>query len=91
MGEINPRPWRYDAGEEEILSADGILVADMVEPGDGELIARACNSHDALLAACEDMLDAALDCNDPEWHKAWRDEIDAARAAIKLAKGESSP
>lgn len=40
----------------EIRNECGDMIAGFVDEDDANYIVRACNSHDALLAACEEML-----------------------------------
>lgn len=52
-----PMPWAVDhIGEVYIRSASGLTVCQMAYMGisDAEFIVLACNSHDDLLAACEE-------------------------------------
>lgn len=87
-----PLPWhvdlnRYD-GEYRVYTADGVPVINSLfkgkeAKGDAELIVRACNSHEALVEACQTLLNAYDEQVTPSVME-WR----AIEAALKLARGE---
>ncbi len=63
------RPWRYLRDEGQFIVADkDRIVAEIpcqgCNPEDGELIVRAVNSFDDLLAACKDMLEIIEERNE---------------------------
>jgi len=53
---------RYEDGSErrlfQIRNEGGDLVADVVDEDDAELIIRACNAHDELVAALQAMIES---------------------------------
>ena len=74
VGEHGETPWVFS------FSAGGAGV----DPAHIDLAIRAVNSHAALLAACEALLE-----NPSFGRGGWEVDVEAAEAAIKLAKGES--
>ena len=95
------RPWKIELehqgvrGRKEnitIVAKRGVVarVGDTSMTGamdDAELIVRAVNAHDALVAACERIVqEAARDClSDDEWSEGEK----MARAALAKARGET--
>ena len=80
--------WTYDPKTEWLCYA-GIRIG-CVEPENGAFVARACNSHDELVAACEALVSAGRDCRN------WRDMIERQQAATlrieeALAKAKGKP
>ena len=98
MTEVTPRPWHYDAAEYEIRSNDserhtiGRFHAGRHDDGnravprkaDAELIVKAVNAHDALVAACEAMRDSGM--FDWEGAVAYEEEAALVMAALEAAK-----
>ena len=96
-----PTPWRADSGPElsahigpYVYGPDNVPVAyvDYQHVGDGALsnenaafIVRACNAHDDLVAAVEELLEHLAD-NDPELSGS--PLCGMARAALAKAKSE---
>lgn len=81
-----PRPWReYGSGYTSIKDAEGNTVALAPIKQARSLIVRAVNSHDALLAACEAVMDYSF-AHEPEYDFA--DVMKQVKAAVALAESE---
>jgi hypothetical protein len=81
-----------DAGEDvvaEVCHHDGYLPGEFGE-ANAAFIVRACNSHDALLAACRRLLDVIDEygLHDHAGEDIGDVETSAARAAIAEAEGQ---
>lgn len=75
-----PTPW-YEINN--VLfgpSGKAVDIGHVYRTTDAAFIVRACNAHDSLVAALEGVIRVA---------DRKTDEFDAARAALKLARGES--
>ena len=109
MTEVTPRPWHYDAAEYEIRSNNserhtiGRFHAGRHDDGnravprkaDAELIVKAVNAHDTLVAALDDLfgvgawLIGAISKGIHVTNDAlvlMEDELEKARAALEAAK-----
>ena len=97
-----PTPWEWDAESGEVRAANGKIVARRLTgcspeaSPNGAFITLACNSHDDLLAACSDLMNAFWDMSPLEYaHSKGMNSMsdaegerikDRARAAIAKAK-----
>ena len=96
-------PLKYDADGRQIHDDDGRQICDFHEAicqgeatdDDARRIVRACNSHDALIEACEKIAEAVGPTQeDGSCYMHGRDLIaarDAALAALAKARGEVMP
>lgn len=95
-----PGPWRKfgvgaggteNAGLRRIAAGNNEFVA-WCEEHHADFIVRACNSHYALLEACEKMLEAyaprAQQTAETSGESSLHSAVQAARAAIAKAKGQ---
>jgi hypothetical protein len=90
-GVPTPRPWQIKGNGVYGPNGDWVLTFNATARGraNAELIVRAVNSHDALVAAlerCIITLNSAMDKDFP-LNLTWDDAVGMARAALKLAKG----
>jgi hypothetical protein len=97
-------PLQFNSGtySGSIVTADGVTIAHNIHANIGPPIVRACNAHDALVAALE-AISAAGPAEEPESEKyedmdsafgnghdcAAFQAADIARRALKFARGES--
>ena len=91
MSKHTPGPWAYDRNQETLTGADGAHVMTL-----GDCWPQGGNPNEwdaALIAAAPDLLEALegmMSCFDDGVGEHWSaKELDAARAAIARAKGES--
>lgn len=93
MGEHTPTPWQiYDAADPHHIMIKGFYpvlggahVADVLFPENAAFIVKACNSHDTLVKALEEI---ATGCDDEHLHpfnSVWA-ELIKSRAREVLAK-----
>lgn len=98
----DPNPdWPEDDNDYGVCDSDGNRVASHCDDAydhhtkitreNADLIVRAVNTHDALVAAVEHLLskveDYAIDQEDGYWRQS--PVVKAAHAALRLAKGET--
>jgi hypothetical protein len=103
MSEHTPTPWesnfnRIESKDDHGVDNDGWMIAECIGPeqeANAEFIVRACNAHDALVAACEkieklrsDLLEGATSMDEGALLTEGADAFDDIEAALKLAKGE---
>lgn len=100
MSQHTETPWSvenspYKASVRWVTGPTGVVVAMLsfggtspstptLRDGNAAFIVRACNSHEALVAACNTLLDAYNEQVTPSPME-WR----AIEAALKLAKGDA--
>lgn len=90
MKNHTPTPWHL-AGDSLIVEEHGISIAQMLNRGtetpspraNAEFIVRACNSHDALLDACQEAIHCLI--YEPKEDEGIRC-FEKLKAAIKLAE-----
>lgn len=97
MSEATPRPWKALSGmivnQPKIICilGDELYVTANSSRGDSiadqNLIVRACNAHDTLVAACE-AIAAHIDPDAPAPTTTRREAMLQLRAALALARGE---
>lgn len=91
-----PGPWRVDpkaitrvvAGANDTVAVTGCQ-SDLIDewPPNAEFIVRACNAHDEMLAALQELLECAdAECVSGSSHE----PIERARAVIAKATGQQS-
>jgi hypothetical protein len=101
MKELAPRPWKLDyeieaGGISYIIDATGHGVASLYDntlhgkpvmdsQSNAELIVRAVNTHDQLVEALEEALEAVEELNG-EFQSGWDETIEKIEAALKKAK-----
>lgn len=83
----------------DVFNQQGVFVATTHDPrsdvgtareyGTAAFITKACNSHDAMLAALHAFNDAYSFISENPPHHSLRDAVMKARAAIKLVRGEA--
>jgi hypothetical protein len=84
--EVSPLPWHFDGGPTQttVYAADGKpIIYAYFWPGDAAFIVRACNAHDAMLAALKNV-EASLTALGAKG-----EPLKSVRAAI--AKAEAQP
>jgi hypothetical protein len=91
-------PWHIEEGSPAVRAPAGYIVCTTASDNDAKYIARACNSHYALVEALEEcvtILDGAQSgfipgCgSDIAWQNGRDERIASARAALSAAKGET--
>lgn len=79
-------------GSDAVEHYGGHLVAESIAPRNAAFIVRACNSHDQLVAALEDMMDWARAVSDEyidggDLREDYRQALSDARDALAAARG----
>jgi hypothetical protein len=96
-----PGPWKYEADDNVIIGGDGLIMTWQTRSIDvgvaerdanAEFIVRACNSHDDLMAALEDMMAWARAVSDEyidggDLREDYRQALSDARDALAAGRG----
>ena len=102
MSKHRPLPWHTENERINVWDELGCLVARVMLHRDtpekweetmctADFIVRACNAHDDLLEACEQLLALLPEAASPYWPSYYRGHptVTNAEAAIAKAKGKS--
>lgn len=98
MTYVSPLPWSWSEEFSWVRDAKGFYTCSPWDNADGKFIVTACNSHHALLAACEEALETMrmqekrereeFHIPQPTAKAIWDETIGQIEEAIRAAKGE---